>query len=190
LFKTSPVCSAAHAAIDAVSTLMTQIDAQPADVASIDAEVPPLVKASLVYDHPKNPQQAQFSLPYSAACAALHGRVRLQDLGDNELSTPEKRDLMQRVTMKLAADLAGDDMQRRYPESTRITLTLKDGRRATQLCGEAFGMPARPLSDVDLTRKFADCLNFADMATPVPDLATGDLLVLAERILGPNTQTR
>ncbi|MGB3147915.1 MAG: MmgE/PrpD family protein [Paracoccaceae bacterium] len=189
LFKTSPVCSAAHAAIEAVTILLEKTGAGAADIAAIHAEIPRLVAASLVYDRPEGPQQAQFSLPYCVACAVLHGRVRLQDLVGAELADPAKRDLMGRVTTAEAADLSTEAMQARFPESARLTLTLKDGRSASHFCGEAFGMPARPLSDQDLTRKFADCLGFAGQEVPATDLARDDMLALAERILGPKGTT-
>ncbi|MGC1430402.1 MAG: MmgE/PrpD family protein [Albidovulum sp.] len=188
LFKTSPVCSAAHAVIEAVSVLMAETGATAENIAAIHADMPQLVAASLVYDRPVNPQQAQFSLPYCAACAVFYGRVRLQDLAEDELTNPEKRALMQRVTSDHAPDLSTEAMQSRYPESARVTLTLKNGQTATHFCGEAFGMPARPLTDQDLTDKFTDCLSFAGISVTAPDLARADLLDLAARILSPKNQ--
>ena len=75
LFKTNPVCSAAHAAIDQMAALMEELGAKAGDIAEIHAEVPELVHISLVFPRPETPQEAQFSLPYALACVALYGRV-------------------------------------------------------------------------------------------------------------------
>jgi len=67
LFKTSPVCSAAHAAIDEMAKI-TQNHGRPVeDIVEIVAEIPDLVRKSLVSPKPTNPQEAQFSLPYAIA---------------------------------------------------------------------------------------------------------------------------
>ena len=169
LFKTSPVCSAAHAAIEALATVMAESGAVDGDIVSIDVEIPELVDISLVYPRPKTIQEAQFSLPYALACAARHGRVRLADLTPAEIASADKAALMAKVTSAVAADLSTEDMRARYPESARISVTLADGRVLDGSCAEARGMPGRPLSDEDLQAKFADCLDFA--GTSLSDVA-------------------
>ncbi|UWQ75824.1 MmgE/PrpD family protein [Leisingera sp. M658] len=183
LFKTSPVCSAAHAAIEAASLLTREATKPLAEVVAIEAEVPKLVSASLVYDRPVNPQQAQFSLPYSVACAMLHGSVRLQDLSAAELADDAKQWIMDRVTTRICPELSAEPMASDFPESTRVTFKYADGVSRTHFCGEAFGMPNRPLSNGDLIRKFNECLNFAGLAQHEIDLQTVDLLELAAKVL-------
>ncbi|MCV0429175.1 MAG: MmgE/PrpD family protein, partial [Roseibium sp.] len=164
LFKTNPVCSAAHAAIDQMNALMAELNAQPQDILEIRAEVPELVDISLVYPAPQTPQQAQFSLPYALACAALHGRVRFEDLLPGALSLSEMTALVDRVRTERATDLSTDSMREKYPESARLTLTLKDGRKARGFCGTAYGMPENPLTDADLLSKFEAAAAYAGRA--------------------------
>ncbi|MEX0305207.1 MAG: MmgE/PrpD family protein [Leisingera sp.] len=161
LFKTNPVCSAAHAAIDQMNALMQELGAEAGDIEDIHAEVPELVYISLVYPDPQTPQQAQFSLPYAVACAALQGQVRFEDLLSGELRTPEKLALMAKTRTESAADLSTAEMRRQFPESARLTVTLTDGRRASGFCGVARGMPENPLSDAELIAKFEAALAFA-----------------------------
>ena len=161
LFKTNPICSAAHAVVDLTAELLAEAGKSAADIASARAEVPQLVRASLVFDAPMNAQEAQFSLPYSLACAALHGRVRLEDLTPDALAAPDKAALVSRVTVETAEDLSVPPNSTDYPESTRLTLTFTDGSGASGFCGEAYGMPNRPLTDADLRAKFEDCLAFS-----------------------------
>ncbi len=182
-FKTSPVCSAAHAAMDATAELLSGAGADWTVIQAIQAEIPELVAVSLIYPEPTTPQQAQFSLPYALACACLHGRVRLEDLAPAALQDSATRTLMQKVSSTVAEDLSSEAMRQRYPESARVTLTLRSGERLDGFCGEAYGMPRRAMTDGDLTKKFADCLAFAGSDDPGVSLETSDLLDVARKIL-------
>lgn len=188
LFKTSPVCSATHAVIELTAHMLKEAGKTCDDIASAEAEVPELVQASLVFGIPENAQQAQFSLPYCFACAAEHGRVRLDDLQPNEIGSDKKRALMELVSVRVAEDLSSVAMRKKYPESTRLTITFKDGQTTTDFCGEAFGMPNRPLADADLINKFTDCLAFAGRAFEIPDLHSFNIAALADRAFGTSAQ--
>ncbi|WP_162200123.1 MmgE/PrpD family protein [Kiloniella spongiae] len=180
LFKTSPVCSAAHAMIEITAKLLEESDKTADDIVSVEAEVPTLVHASLVFIYPENAQQAQFSLPYCFACAAEHGRVRLKDLQLAEIQSDRKRALMERVTIRVAEDLSSSPMREKYPESTRLTILFAGGKTTSGFCGEAFGMPNRPLTDKDLIKKFNDCLTFAGCSLKTPDLCTFEIIKMAD----------
>ena len=173
LFKTSPVCSAALAAIEQMNALMAELGARADEVAGVHAEAPELVYQSLVFPNPSTPQEMQFSLPYALACAALHGRVRFEDLAPGAVG-PEKSALMARVSVKRAPDLSTDVMRAKYPESIRLTLTLRDGRTASGFCGAARGMPERPLSDEDLVDKFRAAGAYAGISLPRVEMADFD----------------
>ncbi|MCG7522531.1 MmgE/PrpD family protein [Ruegeria sp. Ofav3-42] len=161
LFKTNPVCSAAHAAIDAMNALMTELSTTPDQIADINADVPELVFISLVYPDPQTPQQAQFSLPFAVACAALHGRVRFEDLLPEAVRSADKIDLMGKTRTESVAELSTDEMRDLFPESARLTVTLKDGRQASRFCGLSRGMPGNPQSDADLIAKFETAAAYA-----------------------------
>ena len=163
LFKSSPVCSAAHAAIDQMTDLMRQSGATAEDIAEVRVEVPELVHVSLVYPEPTTPQQAQFSLPYAIACASLYGRVRFEDLQASAVTSEQKRSLMTKVRTTIAKDLSTHEMRARFPESARVTLELEDGRSFEGFCGSAHGMPDNPLDDRDLVAKLDAALTFAGL---------------------------
>lgn len=154
LFKTNPVCSAAQAAIEQTHGLLRELNATAGDIETIRAEVPELVYISLVYPDPQTPAEAQFSLPFAVACAALYGKVRFEDLLPGAQQTPEKKELMARVQTEIAEDLSTDEARQAHPESARITLTLRDGRAARGFCGVPRGMPDNPQSDAELISKF------------------------------------
>lgn len=179
LFKTSPVCSAAHAAIDQTATLARQLEAEPDQIKAIKLEIPELVRISLVYDNPVSPQEAQFSLPYAVCCAVLYGKVRLEDLSDQELTDPVKAQLRQKISIATSARLSSDEMRAKYPESASVRIEMTDGRIAEDFCGEAYGMPNRPLSDASLIEKFRDCLTVAGIQAPADIRLSDNLIDLA-----------
>ncbi|MGN6570107.1 MAG: MmgE/PrpD family protein [Pseudolabrys sp.] len=159
LIKRYPVCSAAHALIEQTAALCHMVDADR--IAAIDCHVSSLVDISLVYDEPVNAQQAQFSLPYAAACAALRGGLALDDLGSAAIADPKVRALMRKVSRFVDPDLSSDAARARAPESARVVVRLTDGSRREGLCPVAYGMPTRPLTDDDLAAKFSACVSFA-----------------------------
>ena len=183
LFKTSPVCSAALAAIEQMNELMAELGASVNEIAGVHAEVPKLVHESLVFPDPATPQEMQFSLPYALACAAIHGRVRFDDLVPGAIG-PEKSSLMARVSVKRATDLSTDAMRAKYPECIRLTLTLNDGRSAAGFCGTARGMPERPLSDAELLEKFLAAGAYAGVSLPRVDIADFDPVVVFDNAVG------
>ncbi|WP_282609515.1 MmgE/PrpD family protein [Pelagibius sp. Alg239-R121] len=185
MFKTSPVCSAAHSAIEATVLLLDDNGFEATDIDRIFVEVPELVWKSLVYSHPSNPQQAQFSLPYAIACAALHGAVRLQDLTTEEIFSEAKQQLTARVQWQSSERLSNNQGSQTHPESAKVCIRLKDGRTVSRFCGNARGAPDRSLTDAELVRKFRDCLTYAGQDMPDFDLQTIDLLDLANKTLCP-----
>ncbi|MBL4907528.1 MAG: MmgE/PrpD family protein, partial [Sneathiella sp.] len=186
LVKRYPVCSAAHSTIDEISRLTYQADITPNDIDTIRLEVPKLVRISLIYDTPQTMNESQFSLPFASACAVRHGAVRLSDLNKEFLHSSEQQTLMKKIEICIADDLSTEDMRKRFPECAQVEILLKDGTKLSGFCGEAYGMPNRPLSDADFCSKIEDCLVFAG-CQEVPDILDKDVLPLAADLLGRNT---
>ena len=188
LFKTSPVCSAAHAVIDLTAELLSKAGKVASEIATARAEVPKLVRASLVFDRPTNAQEAQFSLPYCLANSALHGRVRLEDLTPEAITAPDRAAIMARVSVEIADDLSVPPLSADFPESARLTLTFTDGSTVSGFCGEAYGMPNHPLTEADLCAKFASCMVFAGRRAPAGLSSNCSLSLLARHAFGMSAQ--
>jgi 2-methylcitrate dehydratase PrpD len=178
--KQYPVCSGAQAVIEQVAALCKEANVTPQLIDTIECHVPELVNISLVFDDPRSVQEAQFSLPYAAACAARHRTVRLQDLSPSALLDPEVRSLMRLIRKFSDPKLSNDEMSSRYPESARVILRLKDGRQFDGFCGAASGMPSRPMSESDLSKKFDSCVAFSGGAPTDGDSVLGRLRILGE----------
>ncbi|MCP5085923.1 MAG: MmgE/PrpD family protein, partial [Rhodobacteraceae bacterium] len=190
LVKRYPVCSAAHVAIDEVARHTFESDLSPDDIEAIHLDVPKLVRISLMHDAPTTPSEAQFSLPFAAACAALHGSVRLGDLNCKTLQAPAIKRLMQKVQISVDDDLSTEEMRERFPESARVRVVLKNGEQRTGFCGEAYGMPGRPLNDIDFIQKFRECLTFARCLADVKNIFDESVLNLAADLFGAHQTTK
>lgn len=159
LVKRYPVCSAAQALIEQTALLCRDVDIDR--IVSLECHVPALVDISLVHDDPTTAQEAQFSLPYAAACAARHGGLGLEHLTASALAEPGIRALMRKVRKVVDADLSSDTMRAAAPESARVVVRLDDGRTREGFCPVACGMPSRPLPDAELMAKVDACMGFA-----------------------------
>lgn len=150
-FKRFPVCSAAQAAAQATIELVDEARAQPDEIDAIVCAVPSLVTLSLIYPAPQSPSQAQFSLQFAVACAALRGGIAPAHLTRATLDDAAMRAMMARVRHVTRDDLgfAGDE-----PEGASVTLRLFDGRELVRRIGAARGMPGDPISDQELCAKF------------------------------------
>jgi len=183
--KLHPVCSAAQAAIEQTALLVDDNDISAEQIDKISAEVPHLVRISLVHDRPSSPAEAQFSLPFAVACSVLEGSVSLNALSEEYLRRKDLRDLMERVIITETTH-GGDIMADIHPESAFIKIVLKDGRAFSGFCGSASGMPDRPLSKDKTDAKFSSCVNYrggqnnkktppsADLFRPIAGTKTGE----------------
>jgi 2-methylcitrate dehydratase PrpD len=178
LVKRYPVCSAAQAAIDIIAELTFKAGIAAQDIDVIRMEIPELVRISLVHDNPRTPSEAQFSLPFAAACAVRSGGVSLADLTAQTLDSALHQSVVQKLEIAVADDLSSEKMRARFPESARAEIILQDGSRRSGFCGEAYGMPHRKLSDEDFSAKFRDCLKFVGIHGQAFDIEHDNTLQL------------
>jgi 2-methylcitrate dehydratase PrpD len=157
-FKRIPICLSAHAALDAVMDIMDEHEVTPDDIETVACDVGPVVTANLFYDHPKSPQEAQFSMPFAIGCMLVHGDVSLEELTQSVVDDPKVRAAMKRVkTVTTEHWKAGSETARRYPEGAHVTVTTRGGKTFERFNGFARGTTARPLSDEDIASKFMSC---------------------------------
>jgi len=157
-FKRVPVCLSAHAALDAVIDIIATHHVAVPDIENVICDVGPVVTANLVYDDPKTPQQAQFSMPFIIGCMLVKGDISLAELSQVVVDDPKVRTAMQRVT-SVTTDRwkAGSEIAQRYPEGAHVTVTTRDGRSYEHFNGFARGTTAKPLTDEEIADKFMSC---------------------------------
>jgi 2-methylcitrate dehydratase PrpD len=98
-------------------------------------------------------QEARFSMQYCAAALLLLGGVRLAAFEPQRLADPAIHALMARVSVSMAPDLADAYPARR---AARVTVALRDGRVLEHFQPTRKGDPDMPLSDDELSEKFAE----------------------------------
>jgi 2-methylcitrate dehydratase PrpD len=158
--KKYPVCLSGHAAADGVLDVMREHRLVEADVATVTCTVPAIVGANLTYGLPSTSQQAQFSLPFAAACMMVHGAVTLDHLRAEALADEVLVRAMKKVRMVVAEnwpDHVPREVATSGPEAAVVRLTTVDGRTMERFTGWARGMAARPLAEEELDAKFMLC---------------------------------
>ncbi len=195
-FKPYPANHFTHAGIDAALALRTAgVGAD--DVAELRLAVaePTLRTIGEPIDLKRAPEtgyQAQFSGPYTVVAALLGGGglgVGLDDFTDRLAADPVRRRHLRKVSV-IADPRCTAAFPRAFPAV--LTARLHDGAELVEEVMENRGGPARPLSDEELERKFADT---AGRRLPDAALAEIEAAVMAldrqddvGRVLAPTTQ--
>lgn len=161
--KPYPSCRMTHAAIDAALALRGEIP-DPSAIEKIHVSAASMV-AEMVgkpFEIGPNPQvDAQFSIPYTVACALVRGGVFLDDLKEAAIVDSAVNALAARVRTTVDPDLAPKDI---LPAA--MTVTLTDGRTLTHRTAVPLGNPQNPMDDAQVRDKFHRCLDQSGVTLP------------------------
>ncbi len=158
--KPYPNCGFTHAFIDAVFTLRKKYRIQPEQVDLITAyggasayelSFPVEVKRS-----PRNPVDAQFSLPWAIAVALVNGNVGVDDFTEKAI---KREDLLQ-IANKVIGVLV-PEMSRHGVGPGRVVIKLKDGVEYSELVEHCLGSIERPMTFDDCALKLKECASAA-----------------------------
>ncbi|BCJ68316.1 MmgE/PrpD family protein [Polymorphospora rubra] len=143
--KPYPACRHTHAAIEAALAVRARGPFDAGDVVSVDVasyDVATRVVGNRT-DTASSYVACQLSLPYVVAAALLDGGYGPAQLSAAAIGRPGVQDLAARVTLRTDGELDA-----RYPAGNPATLTLtrRDGSRASHHVEVAAGDPRRPLS--------------------------------------------
>lgn len=153
--KPYPCCRYTHGGIDLVLKLVKENSLEPENIEEIVIEtveegVEIMGRPLKRKRNPKNMVDAQFSMPFNAAVAAIEGRVTVDDYRDKKLRDPVVRELMGKVVVKSSPEL-----DRLYPERWASRVTVKaEGHEYSEESSFPKGEPENPLSWTELTAKF------------------------------------
>ena len=156
-----------HTALDAVVALRERHHFLPDDIAAIVVHRPPAWADYFLTPSPRSRHEAQVSLPYAVAAAAVHGDA---DPERFEIAAePDVMALAGRVTAETDAGLPAD-------LASRVEVRLTSGGTLTELRVHALGSAEQPLSEAARRAKAERLMR------PVHGTATADLLDEAFRI--------
>ncbi|BBO73618.1 2-methylcitrate dehydratase [Desulfosarcina widdelii] len=156
--KPYPSCRMTHASIDAALALKDRLG-PPDDIDHIDVSVCSM-GAEMVgkpFRIGNNPQvDAQFSIPYTTACAIIRGDVFLRDFEADAIADPTVMDLARRVRVVADPTLPAKDIL-----PAEMTVTLKDGAIISEDVPIPLGHPHNPMNADQCRRKFLKCLDYS-----------------------------
>ena len=149
-FKRYSSCRWTHSALDHLFSIIAQHNLRSADIANID--VATFHRASLLDTVvPESIEQAQYSIPFLLAVAAIDGELGPAQMISEKFSDPSVSKLAGLVTLKVDPDL-----EAQYPERTlsRVTVNTKAGTAFSAFSETTRGDWNNPLSDTELQDKF------------------------------------
>ncbi|MGD8710857.1 MAG: MmgE/PrpD family protein [Ectothiorhodospiraceae bacterium] len=150
--KPHPVCRWAQPAIEAVLSLRDRLPASPEAIREI--RVRTFHEAQrLAVTHPDSTEQAQYSLPWPVACAAIGGTVSAFDVSEAGLGDSGRRALSARIRV-----VEDETFNRRFPAErwAAVDVELDSGQVLKSEPHQARGDYQAPLSRSELIAKFHD----------------------------------
>lgn len=96
---------------------------------------------------------AQFSIPYVVAACLMDGKLGPKQLTEKRIADRAVLALAGKVTIK-----ADDELNRVYPDKTssRVTITMKNGKKHIRQVDIPLGDPRVPLEEADIAKKIKD----------------------------------
>jgi len=161
--KPYPCCRGVHPSIDAALAVVNGHNIKPEDVKQIAIVTGEANHFLLCMPFeqkvtPRNPVDAQFSIPWGVAAAIARRRVTTNDY--TEAAIKDKDLLGLTAMMKAEVDPDFNNFEDGM-EPARVTITTKDGRTFSAQVGNPLGSPQRPMSFEDCVRKFEDCVSLS-----------------------------
>lgn len=160
--KPYPSCTATHAAVAKVLSLMAQ-QAHGRDasaIRSLHCAVDPFVPQILIGHAPTSADEGRFSLPYCLAAAAVHGGLGLPAFTAEAFSADGPRDAVVTALMSRIVITSADDLPKGpsgISTGAVIRIDWQDGLCVEGRRDAGPGSCQSPLSDADLRAKFSLC---------------------------------
>ncbi len=149
-FKPHPVCRWAQPAVEAVLELRRAHQTRAEAIDHI--EVVTFHEASrLATTRPGNTEEAQYSLPFPTAAAAVRGKVGPDEVADSALSDP--------AILRLSESMKVTELEKYNKEFpahrfAHVKFMMKDGRVLISEPTEPRGDPEIQLSNIEISAKF------------------------------------
>ena len=160
-----PCCKFIHGPIDALLEAVGDAGIRAADIERIrvvvtNKEVHDLVCTTRESKwNPKSVTDAQFSLPFMLAWAAVHRSIGFEAVAAKGLDDGEVRALMPRVEVELRTG-AQTEGRGTFPMPGVVTVVERSGRETQRIVEYVKGHPKNPMSYDEVAKKFLDCAHF------------------------------
>lgn len=181
--KPYPCCRFTHTAIDAAIKVTNMHDINVNDVEEVKAYVHSQTY-SVVCDplerkiHPQTIVDAQFSLPYTAACGLVQKRVVIDDFTEEAIKRRNIIRLAEKI--KPQVDPALEETTDRSIAPTIIEIRMRDGKVYDACADIPKGHPKNPMTTEEQYEKFKDCARHS--VKPISDEKIKEIMTLVEKL--------
>ncbi|MDR0491327.1 MAG: MmgE/PrpD family protein, partial [Oscillospiraceae bacterium] len=155
-FKPYACCRYNHSPIDSILKIIGDNEIKADDIEKVVIDTCSMAIRAVVEPHeikynPPNIPAAQFSLPYTAACAVLFGDVSVSQFTDEKLGDQTIRDFAKKVEM-----VHTGAMDEFLPDifAADVCIQTKDGRALSQLTKFSKGDPENPMTAQEIKDKY------------------------------------
>jgi 2-methylcitrate dehydratase PrpD len=168
-YKPYPCCRFNHTAIDAAFDIRRRLKGNVAGIRKIIARVNRQAYEAVCtpIEMRKDPQtivQAQFSVPYTVACALVKGAVTLHSFTEEGLRDPTVRALASKVESCIDEQIEREWSRNISP--TQLVVETDSGTIEARI-DLPRGSPKAPMSRADFDDKMADCVKISGLRWPV-----------------------
>jgi 2-methylcitrate dehydratase PrpD len=177
--KPYPCCGLIHACIDAVLAIKAKHEIEIERIEEIiaygghsvfDLSQPPEVKRN-----PRTIIDAQFSVPWVVATAAVKGKVTVDDFTEEAIKRQEILKVAQKVSGRLVPE-----MDRHGVGPGGVIIKMQGGEEYREEVEHCLGSAERPMSLNDITKKFRECAAFS--RKPLPDITVDKAIEMVGKL--------
>lgn len=151
--KPYPSCAATHSSLDAILSLVQELDIRPDDVQSVECGIFYLYPSMLIHSLPKTGLEGKFSLEFCMALAIKQGKISLNHFRDSVVGDPQIRELTGKVNKYVTKEVG--ERGTRYPGAI-VTVKTRSGKTHVRKIGKRKGSPENPLEPGEIINKFRD----------------------------------
>lgn len=165
-YKLYPCCGFAQVAIATARELRKKVTANKIKrlTAYVNRATHEIVGSPIeVRRAPQTSVQAQFSIPYTVACALLNDTVTLKDFTDEGIRNPQVRELSARILVEIDEDIERERPGNMAP--VRLVAETDAGRLEVRV-DHPSGSLENPMTRADFDLKMEGCLEISGISWP------------------------
>jgi 2-methylcitrate dehydratase PrpD len=152
--KRYPCCGGNLRALDAARGLIEEDRIRFDDVARLEVDVHPDLLNTVRFHKPTQGFRGKFSIDYVLAAMLLDGRVDLDSFSDEYCNSARMRAALDKVQVNPHPEWPNDEASRR---KAPVTISMKDGRKLTNVVEKVRGSPGNPMTRDELLGKYRGC---------------------------------
>lgn len=151
--KQFPSCGATQPPTEAAINLHQRLGDRVDEIVRVELGVTELATIVLIYDRPRDGNEARFSLPHGVARGLVSGAVTLEDFTDERVHDADLLRVMEKVRYFVDPRLDGNT-----EFGANLRVELSDGEVLEENVLSASGNSDHPLAPEALAEKFFGCL--------------------------------